>query len=122
MVAVVEQEFLSDSRATALTRLLYVALGFAVVVALLALPGIIGDFGRYVVALLVTAALLGGVSGAALRAVRNRSSSAKRLCIATGVVLLVASLPLVAVLIGLLTAVLGVGVLVVTVAPEKEAQ
>ena len=116
------EEFLTPGRAKTLTRLLWVALGFAVVVALLALPGIIGEFEKYVVTLLVIAALMGGVSGAALRAVRARSDSAKRLCIATGVTLLVTSLPLVAILIGMLTAVLGVGVLVVTVAPERDPQ
>ena len=116
------EEFLSPGRVKTLTRLLWVAIGFAVVIALLALPGIIGEFEKYVVTLLVIAALIGGASGMALSAVRGRSDSAKRLCITAGVVLLVTSLPLVAILIGMLTAVLGVGLLVVTVAPEREPQ
>jgi hypothetical protein len=115
------EEFLSAGRVKTLQRLLWLALAFGVVVALLALPGIVGDFEKYVVTLLLIGAVLGGVSGAALRAVRQRHDSAKRLCIATGVLLIIASLPLMAILIGLLTAVLGVGILMVTVAPEREA-
>lgn len=113
-------EFLTADRAKTLTRLLYVDLTLALVVLLMALPGILGEFEKYVVTLTVIAALLGGVGGAALRAVRQRSASARRLCIATGIVLILTSLPLVAILIGLLTAVLGVGILVVTYAPERE--
>jgi hypothetical protein len=112
-------EFLTADRSKTLTRLLYVDIAMAVVVALLALPGIVGEFEKYVVTLLVIAAVLGGVGGAALAAVRGRRESARRLCIATGVVLILASLPLVAILVGLLTAVLGVGILVVTFAPER---
>ena len=114
------ENFFAPDRVKTLTRLLYVTLGFAVLVALLALPGIIGEFQKYVVTLLVIAALIGGFGGAALRAVRERQDSAKRLCIATGVVLILTSIPLIAILVGLLTAVLGVRVLVVTVAPERE--
>lgn len=113
-------EFLTADRAKTLTRLLYVELAFALVVALLALPGILGEFEKYVVTLLVIAVVLGAVGGAALHAVRTRRGSARRLCIATAVVLILASLPLVAILVGLLTAVLGVGILVVTFAPERE--
>lgn len=115
-----EQDFLTAGRVKMLTRLLYVALALAALTALLALPGLIGDFQKYAVTLLVTAALVGGVTFAALQAIRRRSAAARRLCITTGIVLVIGSVPLVAVVIGLVTAVLGVGVLVVTVAPEKE--
>jgi len=114
-------EFLTADRAKTLTRLLYVELAFAVIVLLMALPGLTGEeFKKYVITLTVIAVLLGAVGGAALRAIRQRSDSARKLCIATGIVLIVVSLPLVVVLVGLLTAVLGVGMLVVTFAPERE--
>ena len=114
------EEFLTPDRAKTLTRLLYVELAFALVVLGLALPGIVGDFEKYVITLTVIAVLLGGVGGAALQAIRHRRDSARKLCIATGVVLLVTSFPLVVILVGLLTAVLGIGILVVTFAPERE--
>ena len=121
MPAMTEPEFLTAGRVKTLTRLLYIALALAALTALLALPGLVGDFQRYGVTLLVVAVLIGGVSFAALQAIRSRSDAAKRLCIATGIVLVIGSVPLVAVLVGLLTAVLGVGVVVVSVAPEKDA-
>lgn len=115
-----EPEFLSPARSKVLRRLLYVTLGIAVLVALLALPGLIGDFQRYVVTLLVIAAILGTVGGLALRAVQARTDAARGLCILTGVLLLLLSLPLVGILVGLFTAVLGIGLLVVVFAPERD--
>ncbi|WP_028645107.1 hypothetical protein [Nocardioides sp. URHA0020] len=113
-------DFLTDDRVKVLRRLLYLTLAFAVVVALLALPGLIGDFQRYAITLLVIATTF-AVSGAvALRAVRGRAESARRLCILTAVFLLVMSLPLMGVLVGLLTAITGVGLLVVIFAPERD--
>lgn len=113
-------EFLTADRAKTLTRLLYVELTFAVLVSLLVVVELVGEVEKYVVTLIVIALLLGGVGAAALRAVRQRSESARRLCIATGIVLLLTSVPLVAILVGLLTAVLGVGILMVAFAPAQE--
>jgi hypothetical protein len=53
-----------------------------------------------------------------MRALSDRSPSARRACILTGVLLLLLSVPLVPIWIGLLTAVTGIGVLVVVLAPE----
>src|SRR3954452_831110 len=98
------KECLSEARVTTLVRLLYVELALALIVALFALLKVIGDFEKYAVTLIVIAVLLSGLGAATLEAVRKRRDSAKRLCIATGVLLIIASLPLG--LIGLLTVVL----------------
>ena len=116
------EEFLTEGRARVLRRLLYLTLAFAVITAVLgAIIGVI-DFQRYVVTLLVIAVALAGAGGLTLRAVQGSQENARRLCIITGVLLLVLSLPLIGVFVGLLTAITGIGLLVVTVAPEREAQ
>ena len=111
---------ISDERAKGIGRLLYVVLGFAVVLLLLALPLIFGDYVEYGVIVLGVAVVLGVLGGLALRSVRGRTDPARRLCIVTGVATIVLSVPLIPIWIGLLTAVTGVGLLVVTLAPERE--
>ncbi len=113
--------FLSEGRAKVLRRLLYVTLGLAAVVALIGLVVVLVDPQRYVVTLFVVAVVLAVVGGLALRAVLDGSESAKRLCVVTAVLLIVCSLPLVGVLVGMLTVIAGVGLLVVVLAPERDA-
>ena len=113
-------EFLTDDRAKLLRRLLYVVLGFAAVLVLLGLPLVLGDYGRYGAIVLAIAGVLGALGWATLRAVQERLEGARRLCLVTGVATVVLSVPLMPVWIGLLTVITGVGLLVVTVAPERE--
>jgi hypothetical protein len=113
---------LSAERAKGIRRLLYVILGFTVVLVILGLPLVLGDYLRYGLIVIGVALVLGIVGGLALQAVRGGSASAKRLSIVTGVLTIVLSVPLIPIWIGLLTAVTGIGLLVVVVAPEREAQ
>jgi len=112
---------LSDGRVRSMGRLLVVALVLAVVLLLVAVALLVGGAGRYgsvVLGIAVVFAVLGSVS---LRMTRRRSPAARRLTIVTGVAMVVLSVPLVEILVGLLTVVAGIGLLVVTVAPEHEA-
>ena len=110
----------SDERAKGIRRLLYVVLGFAVVLLLLSLPLIFGDYVQYGVIVLAIAVVLGVLGWLAFRAVRARTGPARRLCLLTGVATIVLSVPLIPIWIGLLTAITGVGLLVVLLAPERE--
>ena len=74
--------------------------------------------GRLVV--LVIAAVYGVLGGLALRAVERRAPAARRLSSLTGVVVIVLLRAAGRILIGLLTVIAGVGLLVVTIAPERE--
>jgi hypothetical protein len=114
------EEFLTDDRVKGVRRLLYVTLGFAVVLVLLALPLLFGSYVRYGLIVLLIAGILATVSGLALRAVAQRADSAKRLIILTGVVTILLSVPLIPIWMGLLTAITGIGTLVVVLAPERE--
>lgn len=115
-----DEKFLTDDRAKGVRRLLYVVLGFAVVLVVLGLPLVFGSYLRYGVIVLAIAVVLAVLGGLALRATRSGADTAKRLCVVTGVATLVLSVPLIPIWIGLLTAVTGIGLLVVTVAPERE--
>ncbi|GAA1807707.1 hypothetical protein GCM10009795_061100 [Nocardioides hankookensis] len=111
---------ISDERAKGIRRLLYVVLGFALVLFLLGLPLVFGDYLQYGLIVLGIALVLAVLGGVALQAVRGRTGPARRLCIVTGVATVVLSVPLIPIWIGLLTAITGVGLLVVVVAPERE--
>lgn len=113
-------EFLTDDRVKSIRRLLYIVLGFAAVLVLLGLPLVLGDYGRYGTIVLLIAVVLGVLGWITLLAVRDRKPQARRLCLATGIVTVVLSVPLMPVWIGLLTVITGIGLLVVTVAPERE--
>ncbi|GAA4753784.1 hypothetical protein GCM10023350_43870 [Nocardioides endophyticus] len=115
-----DEEFLTADRAKSIRRLLYVVLGFAAVLVFLGLPLVFGSYLRYGVIVLCIALVLSVVGGLALQATRTGAETAKRLCIVTGVLTLVLSVPLIPIWIGLLTAVTGIGLLVVTVAPDRE--
>jgi hypothetical protein len=115
-----EQPPLSTDRARSMGRLLVVDVVLAVVLLLVSLVLLGTGAGRYggvVLGIAVVLEVLGMVS---LRLTRRRSPAARRLAIVTGVAMLVLSVPLVEILVGLLTAVAGIGLLVVTVAPERE--
>jgi Na+/proline symporter len=111
---------ITPDRAKGIRRLLYVILGFTVVLVILGLPLVFGDYVRYGLIVLGVALVLGIVGGLALQAVRSGTPRAKRLCIITGITTIVLSVPLIPIWIGLLTAVSGIGLLVVVVAPERE--
>jgi hypothetical protein len=115
-----EQEPLSADRARSMGRLLVVDVVLAVVLLIVSLVLLATGAGRYggiVLGIAVVLEVLGMVS---LRLTRRRSPAARRLAIITGVAMLVLSVPLVEILVGLLTAVAGIGLLVVTVAPERD--
>lgn len=115
-------EFLTEDRAKGIRRLLYVTLGMAGIVGLLGLPLIFGSYRRYGLVVLVVALVLGALGGLSLRAVRHGSDSARRLCIVTGILTVVLSVPLIKLWMGLLTAITGIGLLVVVLAPERDPQ
>ena len=112
---------LSDDRVRSMGRLLVVALAFAVVLVLASVPLLVGDYARYGSVVLGIAVVLGVLAGFSLRLTRRRNPAARRLTIITGVVMVVLSVPLMPIWIGLLTVVAGIGLLVVTVAPERDA-
>lgn len=115
------EQILSEDRAKGIRRLLYVILAITVVLLLLGLPLVFGSYVRYGIIVIAVAVVLGVLSGLALQAVRAGTEKARPLSIVTGVATLVLSVPLIPIWIGLLTAVTGIGLLVVTVAPEREA-
>lgn len=114
-------ETLSDDRARSIRRLLLVDLVFAVVLVLLAIPLVVGDYARYGAIVLGIAVVLGALGYLALRAVREQQPRARRLSIITGILLVVLSIPLMPIWIGLLTVVAGIGLLVTVFAPERDA-
>jgi hypothetical protein len=111
---------LTDDRVRSMGRLLVVALVFAVLLVLVAVALLAGGYGRYGAIVLGIAVVLGALGGVSLRQTRRRHPSARRLTIVTGVAMVVLSVPLMPIWIGLLTVVAGIGLLVVTVAPEKD--
>ncbi|HEU5036574.1 MAG TPA: hypothetical protein VFT70_06210 [Nocardioides sp.] len=113
-------ETVSDDRATGIRRLLLVELVLAAILVLLSIPLLVGDYRVYGSIVLGIAVVLGALGSVALRAVQERRPQARRLSIATGIVLVVLSIPLMPIWIGLITVVAGIGLLVVSVAPERE--
>jgi len=111
---------LSDDRVRSMGRLLVVDLALAVVLVLAAVALLAGGAGRYGWVVLGIAVVLGALGAVSLRLTRRRSPAARRLTVVTGVVMVVLSVPLVEIWIGLLTVIAGIGLLVVTVGPEKE--
>jgi hypothetical protein len=116
-----EAGLISAKRATGIRRFLLAGLAVAGVVALLGLLLLFNDFGGYGLVVLVVAVALGAAAYFSLRALREGRSAAGRTCMRTGILFLVLSLPLVPIWVGLLTAITGVGLLVVVLAPEHEA-
>lgn len=112
-------EFLTEGRVKPLRRLLMVGLGLSAVVALLAIPLLVGDLVRYGVVVLVVAAALATAAWVTLRAVRDGAETARRLCVLTGALYVLLSLPLMPIWLGLLTVVLGIAVLFVTLARDQ---
>jgi hypothetical protein len=116
-----EAALISEERARGIRRLLLVGLGFAAVVAVSGVLLLANGYVRYGVVVLGVAAAFGASNGLALRALRDRLPTARRACILAGILLLVLSVPLVPIWVGLLTAITGVGLLVVVLAPEHDA-
>ena len=116
------EEFLSPGRVPVLEKVLYAVLALAALLAVVALVLIVGDDEAGGLVALVIAAVYAGLAWLSLRAVRERSPSARRTIVVTAVVVIVLSVLLVGILIGLLTVIAGVGLLIVTFAPEREAQ
>ena len=113
-------ETVSDDGARGIGRLLLVTLVLVAVLVALAIPLLVGDYRVYGSIVLGIAVVLGVTASLARRAVRQRTPAARRLSIVTGALVLVLSVPLMPIWVGLLTAVTGIGLLVVTLAPERE--
>jgi hypothetical protein len=116
-----ETPVISAKRAKGIRRVVLVGLALAGIAAALGVLLLFRDYGRYGVMVLVVAAALGGFGYVALRSLRDLPPTARRNCIQAGILFLVLSVPLVPIGIGLLTAITGVGLLVVVLAPEHEA-
>ncbi len=116
------EEFLSPGRVPTLQKLLVAVLAAAAVLVVVALVLVAGSDGAGGVVTLVIAAIYGLLGWLSLRAVRERSESARRTIVLTAVAVIVLSVLLVKILLGLLTVILGVGLLMVTFAPEREPQ
>lgn len=117
MAAEVDEEMISDARATAMRRTLIGALAVAVLV--LVVGVILAATGHGPVGIVI-GLVLGIAAGGSLGALRSRGRAARRLSALTGVLFLVASVPLVGIGVGLLTALAGVGLLFVTLGPERQ--
>jgi hypothetical protein len=113
---------ISDGRATGVRRMLLLDLGLAAVVAALGVLFLFKDFEAYGVLLIGIAAVLGTSGYLALRAVRDRLPQARRMSIITGIALCVLSVPMIPIVVGLITVVAGIGLMVVVLAPERQAQ
>lgn len=116
------EEFLSPGRIPSIQKLLYVVLGLSAVLLVIALILAFGSDETGGVVVLVIAAVYGLMAWLSLRAIKERSPSARRTIVLTAAVVIVLSVLLVGILIGLLTVIAGVGLLIVTFAPERETQ
>ena len=115
------REFLTPGRAKVLRNLLVAVVGFGVLLLLLGAVFVAADDTRGGITVLVIGGLFCLAGGLSLRAVLRRTPAARRLVLATGVVVIVLSVLTIGVLVGLLTVILGVGLLAVTFAPDQEA-
>ena len=113
-------ELLTDDRAKGIRRLLLVVLGLVVVLVVVSVPLLLGDYLAYGGIVLAIAVVLGTLGTLSLRAVQERRPVARKLSFRTGLATCVLSLPLMPIWIGLLTIVAGIGLLVVVLAPERE--
>jgi len=117
-----EPEFLTETRAKSLRRLLLVVLVFGALSVVASVPLIAGDYVRYGVIVLCLGVCLAASAWLARRAVLAGSPSARRLSLLTGVLTLLFSVPLIGLFyLGLLTAITGVGLLFVTLSQERVA-
>ena len=117
-----EPEFLTESRARSLRRLLLVVLVFAGLCVVASVPLIAGDYVRYGVLVLCLGVCLGASAWGARAAVLAGSPKARRLTLLTAVLTLLFSVPLIGLFyVGLLTAITGIGLLFVTLAQERPA-
>ena len=114
------EEFLSEGRAKILRRLLVVVLAIAGLLALLSIPAFAGGYPKDGVIFLGIGGTLAASSWLARAAVLEGAPNARRLSILTGVLTLLFSVPLMQIVVGLLTVVVGIGLLVVVFARERE--
>jgi hypothetical protein len=113
-------EFLSVGRAKVLRRLLVVVLVLAGLLGVLSIPEFVNGSARGGAVVLGIAAVLAASSWLARAAVLEGADNARRLCVLTGVLTVLFSVPLLPV--GLLMVVAGMGLLVVVFVPERESQ
>jgi len=121
MAGVMTAEFFTETRTKGLRRLLGVILAITVLLVVVSVPLLFGDYRRYGVIVLGIALVLGVSSWFSRVAVAEEAPYARRLTILTAILTIVFSLPLMGIWIGLITVVAGVGLLVVVVAPERNA-
>jgi hypothetical protein len=114
-------EVLTDDRARGIRRLLLVVLFLAIVLVVVSIPLLLGDYLVYGCLVLGIAVALGTLGVLSLRAVQQRRPGARKLTFRTGLATCVLSVPLMPIWIGLITIVAGIGLLVVLLAPEREA-
>ncbi|GAA1148059.1 hypothetical protein [Nocardioides aquiterrae] len=114
-------EALSPDRAATIRKLLLADLGVSGLLVLIAVLLAVGDDPAGGVTTVVVAAVIGGLGWAALRSVDRGSPAARRIVVATAIVLILVSVLLVGIFVGLLTVILGVGLLAVLMAPERES-
>lgn len=115
-----EETLLSESRARGLHRLLLVVLGLMALTLLIGVVLLAGGYPQFGAVVVVVAVVVGACAGLSLRNLPDRGRPARTWCIATAIVLILGSVPLVTVWIGLLTVVAGVGLLFAVLAPERD--
>ena len=121
MAGVMTAEFFTETRTKGLRRLLGVILGITALLVVVSVPLLFGDYVRYGVIVLGIAVVLGASAWFSRAAVAEEAPHARRLTILTAILTIVFSLPLMGIWIGLITVIAGIGLLVVVVAPERNA-
>ncbi|RYJ05934.1 MAG: hypothetical protein EON52_08980 [Actinomycetales bacterium] len=111
---------ITEDRVTGIKALLSVAIACAVVVLLFAVRSATTDREQYAVTLTVVGLVLLAVAGLALRALPARDVRARRLAIATGVLMILLAVPAVQIWVGIAMGIAGVGLLFVVFSKEVE--
>lgn len=111
---------ITEDRVTGIKGLLGVAIACAVLVLLFAVRAATNDSEQYAVTLTVVGVVLLVVAVLALRALPARDTRARRLAIATGVLMLVLAVPAVQIWVGIAMGIAGVGLLFVIFSKEVE--
>lgn len=109
---------ITEDRVTGLKALLSIAIICAVLVLLFAFRAATNDSEQYAVTLTVVGVVLVVVAGLALRALPARDTRARRLAIATGVLMIVLAVPAVQIWVGIAMGIAGVGLLFVVFSAE----
>lgn len=109
---------MSAERSRGIRRLLILGVVFEAILAVFGVLMAANGYGRYGGVVLLITVVLAVTTTVALRALRDALPIRRRACILAGVLFVVLSVPLIPIWIGLLTALLGIGLLVVVFAPE----